>query len=87
MDGLIRVVKSDSKDWEIEILGVPFGSPSDRDSDGEFFTAQTKLHLDKFPTPPLVFFHGYNEQKQPDAQPIYVGKKMCIRDRACFLQQ
>ena len=74
MDGLIRAVKSDSGDWEIEILGVPFGSPSDRDSDGEFFTAQTKLHLDKFPTPPLVFFHGYNEQKQPDAQPIYVGK-------------
>jgi len=74
MDGLIRAVKSDSGNWEIEILGVPFGSPSDRDSDGEFFTAQTKLHLDKFPTPPLVFFHGYNEQKQPDAQPIYVGK-------------
>ncbi len=74
MDGLIRAVKSDSGDWEIEILGVPFGSPSDRDSDGEFFTAQTKLHLDKFPTPPLVFFHGYNEQKQPDTQPIYVGK-------------
>ena len=74
MNGLIRAVKSDSGDWEIEILGVPFGSPSDRDSDGEFFTVQTKLHLDKFPTPPLVFFHGYNEQKQPDAQPIYVGK-------------
>ena len=74
MDGLIRAVKSDSGDWEIEILGIPFGSPNERDSDGEFFTAQTKLHLDKFPTPPLVFFHGYNDQKQPDAKPVYVGK-------------
>ena len=74
MSGLIRAVKSDSGEWEIEILGIPFGSPSERDSDGEFFTAQTKLHLDKFPTPPLVFFHGFNDQKQPDAKPIYVGK-------------
>lgn len=74
MDGLIRAIKSEGGEWEIEILGIPFGSPMERDSDGEYFTAQTKLHLDKFPTPPLVFFHGYNDQKQPDEKPVYVGK-------------
>jgi len=74
MDGLIRAIKSDGGEWIIEILGVPFGSPSDRDSDGEFFTAQTKLHLDKFPTPPLLYYHGFDEQKQPAAEPIFVGK-------------
>ena len=62
MDGLIRAVKSDSGDWEIEILGVPFGSPSDRDSDGEFFTAQTKFHLDKYPLPPLLYYHSFKNE-------------------------
>lgn len=74
MDGLIRAVKSDSGEWEIEILGIPFGSPSDRDSDGEYFSAKTKLHLDKFPTPVLVYYHGYDENKQQSPEPIYIGK-------------
>lgn len=60
-------------DWEIEILAVPFGSPNDRDSDGEFFTAKTKLHLDKFPTPPLVYFHGYDDPSKQSSEPVYVG--------------
>ena len=60
-------------DWEIEILAVPFGSPNDRDSDGEFFTKNTRLHLDKFPTPPLVYFHGYDDPSKQSFEPVYVG--------------
>ena len=69
-------------DWEIEILAVPFGSPSDRDSDGEFFTAKTKLHLDKFPTPPLVYYHGFEDKSRQALEPVYVGgtTKHEIRD-------
>ena len=77
MDGLIRAVKSDSGDWEIEILGVPFGSPSDRDSDGEFFTAQTKFHLDKYPLPPLMYYHSFKKEDGKlmyQEDPIFVGK-------------
>ena len=79
MDGLIRAVKSDSGDWEIEILGVPFGSPSDRDSDGEFFTAQTKFHLDKYPLPPLLYYHSFKNENgriSYSENPIFVGKTL-----------
>lgn len=77
MDGLIRAVKSDSGEWEIEILGIPFGSPNDRDSDGEYFTPQTKFHLDKYPLPPLLYYHSFKLEggklSQSD-EPIFVGK-------------
>ena len=79
MDGLIRAVKSDSGDWEIEILGVPFGSPSDRDIDGEFFTAQTKFHLDKYPLPPLLYYHSFKNENgriSYSENPIFVGKTL-----------
>jgi hypothetical protein len=77
MDGLIRAVKSDSGEWVIEILGVPFGSPAERDSDGEFFTASTKFHLDKYPTPPLLYYHSYKKEDGKlymQEDPIFVGK-------------
>ena len=36
--------------WELDVLGVPYGGPNNgRDSDGEHFSAQTKLYLDKYP--------------------------------------
>lgn len=56
-------------DYELDVLGVPFGSPNDRDSDGEYFDAATNLHLDKFPTPPAVYYHGGGQ-----ATPQYIGR-------------
>lgn len=67
-------IKATKAEYEIEILGIPFGDATSKDSDGEWFSAETKLHLDKFPTPPLVYFHGHDLPGQPSATPIYVGK-------------
>ncbi len=62
-------------EWELDVLGVPYGGPSDRDSDGEFFDASTRLHDDKFPLPPIVYYHGYDPtSKKPQGQPEYIGK-------------
>jgi len=52
---------------EIEILGVPYGAITNKDSDGEFFTPETRLWQDKFPTPLIVYQHGY--QKGTDGKP------------------
>lgn len=69
-------------DWELEVLGIPFGSPDRRDSDGEFFNEQTNLHLDKFPAPPAVYFHGFADSKNKMKSPAYIGKTISVEKRA-----
>ncbi len=67
-------IKATKAEYEIDILGIPFGGPTSKDSDGEWFSPETKLHLDKFPTPPLVYFHGRHGKGEPSPSPVYVGK-------------
>ena len=65
-------------DWTLEVLGVPFGSPSDKDSDGQYFDANTNTHQEQYPTVPAVYFHG----RDPDGKPInpeYIGKATPLR--------
>lgn len=61
-------------DWELEVLGVPFGSPAQRDAHGEYFSPSTKFHEDKFGLPPAVYYHGYSENGKPSGSPQYIGK-------------
>ena len=65
-------------DWELEVLGVPFGSPDDRDSDGQFFNADTNLHTDKIATPPAVYYHGRSPEGRP-IDPEYIGSSKYLR--------
>lgn len=67
-------------DWEIEVLGIPYGNETDRDSDGEYFTPDTKLHDDKYGLPPVVHYHGMNEKGQP-VNPEYIGRTLSYEDR------
>lgn len=69
-------------DWEIEILAVPFGDSSTKDSDGEYFTKNTNLHLDKYPLPPLVYFHGWDDPKKQSPEPAYIGKTISYEIRS-----
>jgi len=71
----VIAIKSDGDTWELNVLGVPYGGPNGgRDSDGEYFSAQTKLYLDKYPTVPAVYYHGYDENGQPASEPQIIGK-------------
>jgi hypothetical protein len=67
------VVKA-AGDWELNVLGVPFGSPENTDSDNEYFDAKTDLHPDKWSLPPAVYYHGYGLDKKPLGSPEYIGK-------------
>ena len=49
-------------DWELEVLGIPFGDSSHKDSDGEYFTKDTNLHLDAFGNPLIVYQHGFDKE-------------------------
>ena len=61
--------------WELDVLGVPYGGPNNgRDVDGEYFSSQTKLYLDRYPTVPAVYYHGYDENGVPASEPQIIGK-------------
>ena len=74
MEQTVIAIKSGDT-WELDVLGVPYGGPNNgRDSDGEYFSAQTKLYLDKYPTVPAVYYHGYDETGAPASEPQIIGK-------------
>jgi hypothetical protein len=57
-------------DYELEVLGVPFGGPNGgKDSDGEYFDAASKLHLDKYKTPIVTYYHGLDAKGKPQGEP------------------
>ena len=72
--GTVKAVKSDDGEWVLDVLGVPFGGHNNgRDSDGEYFSAQTKTYTDRFATVPAIYYHGYDEHNQPSSEPEYIG--------------
>jgi hypothetical protein len=75
----VVAVKSDSDEWVLDVLGVPYGSPDDRDAYGEYFTKETALWLDRIPKRPVVYYHGLDE-KQGD--PEVIGKELGWEKRA-----
>ena len=58
--------------YKVSVLAAPFGSPQDRDSDGEWFSHRTKFHLDKY-TPQPIYYHGYTKDKKQSDEPVYIG--------------
>lgn len=77
MDGLtvVAIKANDGDEWALDVLGVPYGGPNNgRDSDGEYFSTQTKLYLDRYPTVPAVYYHGYDENGLPASEPQIIGK-------------
>jgi hypothetical protein len=67
------VVKA-AGDWTLDVLGLPYGSPDSRDSDGEWFDSKTAMHEDKWPLPPAVYYHGMGLDKKPMGEPEYIGR-------------
>ena len=62
-------------DWELDVLGVPFGGHDNgTDSDGQFFSANTEVYADQFPSPPVVYYHGYEPDGRPSGEPHIIGK-------------
>lgn len=72
----VKAVDNSNGEWVLDVLGNPWGGPNGgRDSDGEFFSPQTKFHEDKFGLPPAVYYHGYDpDNGRPSGEPQYIGK-------------
>lgn len=62
-------------DWTLDVLGLPFGGPDGgKDAQGEYFSAQTRTHDDKWPSPPVVYYHGFTPEGLPSGEPAYIGR-------------
>ena len=84
MDEIIAVkaVQNDAGEWVLDVLGVPFGGPNGgRDSDGQFFSPSTNVYADQFPSPPVVYYHGYTPEGKPAGDPQIIGKVTGIEKR------
>lgn len=77
MDYIVKAVKNEAGEWLLDVLGVPFGSPEDRDADGEYFSPRTDLWLEQIPKRPIVYYHGYEE-----LTPTVIGEEISHEIRA-----
>ena len=71
----VKAMGDDGGDWALDILAAPFGSETDRDTQGEWFDGQTNFQEERYPTPPIVFHHGVTDGLQGlEYEPEYLGK-------------
>lgn len=60
--------------WVLDVLGVPYGGPyGGKDAQGEYFTPETDLWLDRIPKRPVVYYHGLAEG---DGAPEIIGEEL-----------
>lgn len=70
-------------DWELDVLGVPFGSPDDRDAQRQFFSEKTELYLQPGEVTPVFYFHGVEpDGRREQAQPEQIGTAKYLRKDA-----
>lgn len=65
---------------QIEVKVAYGGHKGGRDSHGEYFSARTDFDTENFPSPPLLYYHGYSETGKKMARPVVTGS--CVSRRA-----
>ena len=69
-------------EWTLDVLGIPFGGPiGGKDRDGEYFSPATNIHEDKYPLPPVVYYHGMDPDGVPMGDPAFIGKTISMEKR------
>lgn len=66
-------------DWQLEVNAIPFDVV---DADGQWFAADTRLWDEHFPTPPVVYYHGYAPDRTPQGDPQVIGSIVSREKRA-----
>jgi len=67
-------------DWEIDITALPYMV---RDSDGQWFDAETDTMPDNFPTPAIFYHHSLEPgSKSLQDKPVIIGKAISVEKKA-----
>lgn len=76
--GAVRaVVEGETR--KLEVLAAPFGSPSDLDKYGQYFSARTDFMIGVGDRRPTVYLHGYTPRKRMVDQPSTLGQAVVSR--------
>jgi HK97 family phage major capsid protein len=71
IEGAIKAVG----DWELDVLGVPFGGPNNgKDRSGEYFSPKTQTQHDLYPEIPVYYYHTFDAHGRPQGEPVIIGK-------------
>lgn len=67
-------------EMELDVCYMPYsGQRGGKDADGQYFSPRTKEHAEKFPTPLVLYYHGYEargvQQPIPEEIGTPAGKK------------
>lgn len=68
-------------DWELDVLAIPYGGPTEKDSQGEYFSQETNLYLDAFKSPLVVYYHGHDPNGRPQGEPEVIGTAVGVEQR------
>ena len=69
-------------DWELDVLGVPYGGPIDgKDAQKEYFSPRSNLHLDRYKDPLVHYYHGLDPSGRPEGEPEVIGRVQSIESR------
>lgn len=71
----IKAIKTNGE-WELDVLAIPFGG---KDSDNQWFDANTDIMSDVFKSPAIVYYHGIDpDGRNVQNNPPLIGKAVSI---------
>ena len=75
----IKAIKVNGE-WELDVLAIPFGG---KDSDNQWFDANTDIMPDVFTSPAIVYYHGIDpDGRNVQNNPPLIGKAVRIEKQA-----
>lgn len=62
-------------DMELDVCYMPYsGQRGGKDADGQYFSPRTNEHAEKYPSPLVLYYHGYEEPGKPAPMPVEIGE-------------
>lgn len=61
-------------EMELDVCYMPYtGQKNGKDADGQYFSERTNEYSDRFPTPLVLYYHGYEKQGVQQPMPEEIG--------------
>jgi hypothetical protein len=62
-------------EMELDVCYMPYsGQRAGKDADGQYFSERTNEHAAKYPSPLVLYYHGYEEPGKPAPMPVEIGE-------------
>lgn len=65
---------------QLDVKVSYYGHKDGKDSHKEYFDSRTDFAVEDFPTPPLLYYHGFDERGKKMGKPVVTGKLVSRHD-------